>query len=128
MIYTHVLNKPVISIKSPETPDEKIVQIMRAKLANRGTEKEPKISERTQSALSEMKNAHIYTHRLLNQASEDNFEEWGNLGTRNGVNGDRQINSVDDLAKNAKWLVKTFVSIVQGEIPPMPYDGSYLSP
>jgi guanylate kinase len=108
--------------KPTDTPDNEIVESMKEKLKNRGTEKDPKLSERANSAIIEIKDAsQKYTHRILNPATEDDIEEWGELGTRDGKNGERKIESIDDLGEKAKWLVEIFVKIVNGELPPGDY-------
>lgn len=104
-----------------DTPHEQIVATMEGKLERRGTDEQPKLSERANSAPIEIGDASQYTHRILNPATEDDIEEWGELGTKNGKNGKRKIGSVDDLGENAKWLVETFVKIINGELPPGDY-------
>lgn len=100
------------------TPAQEIINTMRAKLKARATDSENKIEERAQLAPQEMKEAESYTHHLLNLATEDNIEEWGDLGTRNRKRGERIIRTPEDLGPNAKWLVETFLKILRGELPP----------
>lgn len=113
---------------SPDTQDHIIIKTLKTKLINRGTEKEPKLTERAKSAPEEMRSAHNYTHRILNLATEDDIEEWGEFGTREGKCGERKIHTVEDLGNNARWLVETFVNIAKGEIPPLGPSDRYLSP
>lgn len=112
----------------PDTRNQVIVNTMKEKLTKRGTDREPKLSERAQSAPIEMASATAYMHRLLNPASEDNIEEWGEFGRKDGKMGEREINTLDELGPNAKWLVETFVKIVKGQLPPLASADSYLSP
>lgn len=111
----------------PDTEDNVIVDTMKQKLAERGTDEEPKLSERAESAPKEMRSAFSYTHRVLNLATEDNTNEWGEFGTLGGKKGERKIQTMNDLGNNAKWLVETFVKIVKGSIPPLGPDEPYLS-
>jgi guanylate kinase len=100
-----------------ETPAEQVVSIMRAKLDRRGTEDEKEREERSKEAPAEIANATHYTHILLNTAGEDDIDEWGEFGTRDGVSGTRSVKSLDDLGPAAKWLVQTFVGILDGLVP-----------
>jgi guanylate kinase len=106
---------------------ELVRKVMREKLERRGTETEPKLSERAGSAVEEVRAARSYTHYLLNPAGEDDIEEWGELGTRKEAKRKREIRQLDDLGPNAQWLVETFVSILKGDIPPM-RPGDILAP
>lgn len=110
----------------PDTPNDVIAQTMQQKLSNRGTDTGNKLSDRAQSAPAEMKVFNTYTHPVLNPATEDDVEEWGELGTRDGKPGERPINGLDDLGPNARWLVETFIDIAEGRIDPLPR-GSYLT-
>jgi guanylate kinase len=103
----------------PDAGEAVIVETMREKLRNRGTDKEPKLSERARSAPFEMANSSAFTYRILNPAGEDEIEEWGEFGTRNGQKGARKINSLDDLGPNSRWLVEIFAKIFKGEVPPL---------
>ena len=100
---------------------DQIVETMRGKLQRRDTDSPQGIGERAQSAPDEMQVAHTYTHRLLNSASEDNTDELGQLGTFVGEKCKRRIDSFNDLGPNARWLVDTFVKILNGEMPPGDY-------
>ena len=111
-----------------ETKDQVVIETMREKLTNRGTDKEPKLSERAKSAPEEMRSAQSFTHRILNSATEDDTAQWGEFGTQNGKSGERKIETLDDLGNNAKWLVETFVKVVKGKIPSLPPDKPFLSP
>jgi hypothetical protein len=93
---------------------------MKRKLLRRGTDKDPKLTERAESAPVEMLSAQSYTHRILNPATEDDVEEWGEFGTENGRNGTRGIASLSDLGPNARWLVETVIGVMEDRIPPCP--------
>lgn len=110
----------------PESDENVIVESMQAKLRQRGTDKEPKLSERARSAPLEMAHSTTYTVRIFNPASEDEVEEWGEFGTRDGKKGERKIHSLDDLGPRSRWLVDTFVNLFTGELPP-PAPTEYLS-
>ena len=94
---------------------------MRDKLQRRGTDSRVKIAERAESAPDEMQVARTYTHRLLNHASEDTTDEWGEFGTFGSEKGKKRIDSLEDLGPNAWWLVETFVKILNVELPPGDY-------
>jgi len=104
------------------TSDEVIVRTMREKLKRRGTEEEPKLSERAESVPLEIRSARSYTHRILNRAGEDNIEEWGEFGKLNGERGERRIETMDDLGNKARWVLESFVKIINGEILPLEPD------
>jgi guanylate kinase len=104
------------------TPSKETIATMRQKLTRRGTDKEPKLTERAESAPAEMLSAINYTHRILNPATEDDTEEWGEFGTENGKSGSRNIQSINDLGLNARWLMETVIEILEGRIPPCPDD------
>lgn len=104
--------------------EPEVVQAMEEKLRARGTDVEEKIEERARSAPDEMTSATTYTHRLINSAGEDDVDEWGECGTRYGERGTRPIDSLDDLGPKARWLVKTFVRILHGDLPPGDYERS----
>jgi hypothetical protein len=95
---------------------------MRGKLLRRGTEPPQKVEERIASLAAELAHSSGYTHRLVNTAGEDDIKEWGEFGTRDGKQGDRQIKSLTDLGPRAKWIVETFVQVLYGQIKPMSAD------
>jgi guanylate kinase len=99
------------------TPSEHIIEVMKTKLQRRGTDSPEKIRDRSVSAPLEITKASTYTHRLVNPAGEDDTDEWKLFGTYAGENGQGEVNSIDDLGLNARWLVKTFIKIVKGELP-----------
>jgi guanylate kinase len=106
----------------PTTPDKnanEIVSIMKEKLIRRGTDKEPKLSERALSSIVEIENSNKYTHRIVNEIGEEDIEQWGEFGTNAGKCGQKIIVNVNDLGPQAKWLVETFVQIVKGSIEPL---------
>jgi guanylate kinase len=107
--------------KNPHTESQAIVEMMQQKLVLRGTEDIAKIGERARLAPVEMQAASQFTHRLLNPASEDNVDEWGEFGTRDGIKGKRSIQSIDELGPNARWLVETVVEIATGQLAPGDY-------
>jgi guanylate kinase len=113
-------NVPVSSVflvpAGPGTPNETIVRLMKSKLDRRNTDAEPKKKERSSDAPAEIANAVYYTHTLLNTAGEDDTEEWGECGTRDNKPGERKIHALDDLGPAAKWLVQTFVGILDGTV------------
>ena len=109
------------------TSKEQTMQAMKQKLLRRGTDIEPKLTERAKSASIEMQSAQHYTHPILNPATEDDTEEWGEFGTENGKSGTRRIQSIKDLGPNARWLVETVIEILEGKIPPCDKDCPYLS-
>lgn len=98
-----------------------IVNIMREKLKRRGTDNQVQIEARAQSAPIEIKASSCFTHRLLNSASEDDIEEWGELGKYQDTKGSRTIKKLNDLGPNAQWLVETFVQIATGKLLPGEY-------
>lgn len=100
-----------------DTPRQRIIRAVREKLDRRGTDSESKKKDRSESAPSEIEQAHSYTHRLVNPAGEDDIDEWKCFGTRNNKPGLGEVDSLSDLGPNARWLVETFVKIVQGELP-----------
>ncbi|MBV9851103.1 MAG: hypothetical protein JO250_15645 [Armatimonadetes bacterium] len=107
--------------EEPCTPDDDIVQTMQVKLAGRGTDEGAKLEERARSAPVEMRSAGDYTHCLLNHAGEDDVAEWGEFDKAGGRPGSRAINGLGDLGQNARWLVETFVQILQGALGPGDY-------
>ena len=104
------------------TPPTDTINTMKEKLILRGTDKEPKLTERAESAPIEMTSAQYYTHRLLNPATEDNIQEWGEFGTQGGKSGSRPIRTLNDLGPDAKWLVETAIEILEDKVPPCPED------
>lgn len=104
----------------PYNETQAIVEVMRKKLERRGTDL-AKIEERAQWAPIEMQAADQFTHRLLNLAGEDEVEEWGEFGMRNGIKGEKTIQKIEDLGPNAAWSVNTFVEIAAGRLPPGDY-------
>lgn len=104
----------------PLTKSPEIVEMMQEKLISRGTDTHTKIKERALLAPTEMQAASQFTHRLINSASEDNIEEWGEFGKRGGVKGG-DIKNLKELGPNARWLVETFVKIATGDLPPGDY-------
>lgn len=114
-------NVPVASVflvPAPlDTPDDKLVELMRGKLNRRATDDERKRAERSNDAPAEIKNAIHYTHVLLNTAGEDDVTEWGEFGTFDNKPGEREIRTLNDLGRAAQWLVRTFVGILDGVIP-----------
>lgn len=105
---------------NPTTARQQIADFMRAKLKRRGTDLD-KIDERADLAPTEMLHACNFTHRLLNPASEDDTDEWGEFGTRDGKSGGKRITSVNDLGPDARWLVETFVKIATCQLGPGDY-------
>jgi guanylate kinase len=103
------------------TPDTQVIEEMQQKLTRRGTESPEKIKDRASSAPDEIRKAPEYTHRLLNPIGEDNIEEWKSFGTYHGKKGTDVVESLDDLGPNARWLVETFVKIIEGKLPPGDY-------
>lgn len=103
----------------PHSAVDDIVAAMTRKLTTRGTDDGPKLIERAKSAVEEMKIAGQYTHRILNPATEDDTDQWGEFGTRDGKDGERPINTIDDLGDDAKWLVTKFVEILEGKVSPL---------
>lgn len=113
----------------PLTPCAEPVQVvaeMCGKLARRATDNWDKITERAVSAPSEIAQANNFTHRLVNTAGEDDVAQWGDCGVCCGLNGTRTITSTNDLGDAARWLVNTFVDIVECNIPDM-REGSCLA-
>jgi hypothetical protein len=96
---------------------EEITAIMRRKLDLRDMDNEDKKKERSTEAPAEMVNAIHYSHILLNTAGEDDVDEWGEFGRRLKKPGTKAVNSLDDLGPTARWLVQTFVGILDGRIP-----------
>jgi guanylate kinase len=112
-----VLLLPLPAAASPE----QLVEVMKEKLTRRRSDAPEKIEERAALAPTEVQQPSAYTHRIINPAGEDDVEEWGELGTRDGKPGLRPITAIHDLGPNARWLVETFVSILRGELPPGDY-------
>jgi guanylate kinase len=114
-------NVPVSSVflvpTEPGKPPEEIVSIMRHKLERRALDEKAKIDERSSDAPREIENAAHYTHVLLNRAGEDDVDECGEFGTRDGRPGTRAVNSIDELGPAAKWLVEKFIAVLGGELP-----------
>lgn len=100
-----------------DTPTADIVDTMLKKLERRGTEDEKKRRERASDAPNELTQASAYTHRLLNTAGEDDVNEWGDCGTFAGQPGTRKIAKLNDLGPKARWLVETFLEILNGRLP-----------
>jgi guanylate kinase len=102
----------------PNVNPDAIVSTMEGKLQRRKTDSLEKIHERARSAPTEMQCAVEHaTHQIINLAGEDDVEEWGALGTRDGQKGSRPIGSLTDLGDAAQWLVKEFVRVARGELP-----------
>jgi guanylate kinase len=119
---------PVLSVflvpAEPGTPPAEIVSIMRQKLERRGVDDQKKIDERSKDAPGEIENSRHYTHVLLNRVGEDDTDEWGEFGTRDGKAGERAVHSFDDLGPAARWLTEKFLAILNGELP----EGFYQRP
>lgn len=103
------------------TPAEQVVKEMKMKLNRRGTDSKEKIDDRASSAPNEIEKAMMYTHRIITPVGEDDISEWKSLGTYGGGKGQGEVNSIEDLGPNAKWLVQIFVEIVKGKLPPGDY-------
>lgn len=103
------------------TSSTHVVKVMKGKLVRRATDSPEKITDRCSSAPTEIEKASTYTHRLVNPSGEDDVAEWKSLGTCGGEKGQGDVNSIEDLGPNAIWLVKTFVKILNGELPPGDY-------
>jgi guanylate kinase len=101
-----------------ETDQAELVNLMRARLMRRGTDTPVNIERRAQDVLDEIPASSAFTHRLVNPAGEDDVDEWGEFGTRDGVPGEREIRQIEDLGPNARWLVETFVEIAEGRLGP----------
>jgi len=93
--------------------DSHIITTMRDKLDRRGLDSEEKAKERSESAPEEVGSGFRATHRLINIAGEDDTDEWGEFGIRDGKKGEREIRTPPDLGERARWLVERFVEIVQ---------------
>jgi guanylate kinase len=104
------------------TPSEQVVATMLEKLTRRGADDQKKCQERALDALRELAEAPSYTHRLLNTAGEDDVDEWGDCGTFGGKAGSRKIVAITDLGPKARWLVATFVEILNGRLAPGEYN------
>jgi hypothetical protein len=104
-----------------ETDQRELVNLMRTRLARRGTDTPANIERRAQDVLDEIPASSAFTHRLVNPAGEDDVAEWGEFGTQDGVPGERAIRKIEGLGPNARWLVETFVKIARGELAPGTY-------
>lgn len=103
------------------TAADVIVNTMRDKLINRGTESSAKLAERAAGAAAEMTLASASTHRILNTAGEDDIEEWGEFGTRGGLRGTKAVHHLGDLGPTARAVVSALVGILRGDLGPGDY-------
>jgi len=105
----------------PETSHDEVIRVMKAKLRRRATDTRAKIADRSSSAPKEIKASASYTHRIVNSVGEDDVAEWKSLGTCGGKKGKGAVRTIRNLGPCARWLVRTFVRIVRGRLPPGDY-------